>query len=301
MLYAVIVHAVMTPAVSHLVARRPYRLVLDRALMGQSLRFGWPLLVNGILLFGVFQGDKLIVGRELGMETLAIFAMGFTLTLTPTLVMAKSVHNFFLPQLSAVDRGTEAGRERFQYLAMVIMQTSLVMGLVLVIVVFLFGGPLVRGLLGEKYQPLIPLLTSLAVMQAVRVAKTGPSVVALSCGHTSNAMQANMVRIAALPLAWYALHQGAGVFAVILIALMGEMMGCALSFGLLLRKPGISLRGLFWPSLLGAVFLGLALLAPLAAPLPVWLQGAALLTAGAASLALMTEARRYVARCRRQE
>ena len=85
---------------SHLVAERPYRLVFDRGIMARSLRFGWPLLLNGILMFLAFQGDKLIVGRVMGMEALAIFAMGVTLTLTPTLVLAKSVQNMFLPKLS---------------------------------------------------------------------------------------------------------------------------------------------------------------------------------------------------------
>lgn len=299
MLYAIIVQGVMTAAVSHLVAQRPYRLVLDRAIMAQSLRFGWPLLINGMLLFAVFQGDKLIVGRELGMETLAIFAMGFTLTLTPTLVMAKSAQNFFLPQLSALDRETEAGRARFQYLAAVIMQVSLLMGIVLVVAVFLLGDPLVRGILGQKYAPLIPLLMPLAVMQAVRVAKVGPAVVALSCGHTGNAMQANLARIAALPVAWYAVHHGAGVSAVILIAIVGEVTGCGLSFGLLLRRPGISLRPMLWPVLLSAVFLGFALWMPPAASFPRWLEGITLLLLSAAVMAFMTETRRYIARRRK--
>ena len=61
----------MTALVSHLVAERPYRLVLDREIMAESLRFGWPLLVNGVLLFVVFNGDRVIVGHGLGMATLA--------------------------------------------------------------------------------------------------------------------------------------------------------------------------------------------------------------------------------------
>lgn len=80
MLYTIIAQYALTVLTSHLVARRPYRLVLDRRLMAQSLGFGWPILVNGVLLFAVFNGDKVIVARELGTTTLAIFAMGFTLT-----------------------------------------------------------------------------------------------------------------------------------------------------------------------------------------------------------------------------
>jgi len=102
MLYGILAHVSLTVITSHLVAERPYYLVFDRNVIGRSLKFGWPILLNAVLLFFVFQGDKMIVGRLLGMENLAIFAIGVTLTLTPTLVIAKSAQNFFLPQLSMV-------------------------------------------------------------------------------------------------------------------------------------------------------------------------------------------------------
>ena len=248
MLYAIIVQAVMTALTSHLVAKRPYRLVLDPTIMAQSLRFGWPLLINGILLFAVFNGDKLIVGRELGMETLAIFAMGFTLTLTPTLVMAKSAQNFFLPQLSAVDRSTVEGMARFQHLSVVTMQASLIYGALLVGLIALLGAPVITLLLGEKFDSLIPLLIPLAVMQAIRVAKTGGLVVALSCGHTRNAMYAGFIRITALPVAWYTVVQGADLLVIIWIAAIGEAGGYALSLFLTHRRPGIELSSVLKPT-----------------------------------------------------
>ncbi|MGB0440234.1 MAG: oligosaccharide flippase family protein, partial [Paracoccaceae bacterium] len=298
MLWAIMAQITLMMVVSHLVAERPYRLVFDRVIMGNSLRFGWPLLINGILMFGVFQGDKMIIGRELGMATLAIFAMGFTLTLTPTLVMAKSAQNFFLPQLSKVDRSTPEGHARFQHLSMALMQVSLINGALLVLAVYLLGAPLVEVVLGPKYLPLIPLLTLLAVMQAVRVAKTGASVVALSCGHTSNAMLANLVRVVSLPLAWYAVLQGYELRAVILIATAAEILSYALSLLLVRRRPGVSLRAMFWPIVFSGIFLGFAGFDPLPADLPSWAQATALLLLFLASMAAMREMQRYVTRRR---
>jgi len=75
LLYAIGGQFVLMSLVSHLMAERPWRLRLDRAVMGRALQFGWPLLVNNILLFGVFNGDRVIVGRELGMAELAVFGM----------------------------------------------------------------------------------------------------------------------------------------------------------------------------------------------------------------------------------
>jgi O-antigen/teichoic acid export membrane protein len=246
MLYSILAQAVMAAVTSHLVAERRWTAILDRTIMKQSLSFGWPLLVNGLLLFLVFNGEKLIVGRELGMADLAIFAMGFTLTLTPTLVMARSIQTFFLPQLSALkDRAEQTPAEAdaaFASVARATLQASIVNGSLLVVAVMLIGGPVVYMLLGEKYAPLVPLMTGLAVMQALRVFKTGSAVVALSLAQTENAMIANLFRVAALPIAWLVLNRGGSLSDVIWIGIIAEFAGFLSSLLLVRFRAGLRLR-----------------------------------------------------------
>lgn len=292
MLWAIILQIGLMMVTSHLVAERPYRLVFDRKIMAGSLRFGWPLLVNGILMFLVFNGDKLIVGRELGMATLAIFAMGFTLTLTPTLVMAKSAQNFFLPQLSKLDRTDAQGKPRFQHLSTVSLQVGLLNGAIMVLAIALIGPWLVQVLLGAKYADLTALLMPLAVLQAVRVAKSGSSIVALSGGHTANAMQANFVRVASLPFAWYAVVQGAGLLSVIWIALIAESLGYLLSLWLLRRHVATELRPMLLPVLGFAIFMIYAAIVPISFG---WVMPAGLVVLLALTVLLMADLRRYIA------
>ena len=292
MLWSIIAQIALMMVVSHLVAERPYRLAFDRRIMGRSLKFGWPLLVNGILMFAVFNGDKLIVGRLLGMETLAIFAMGVTLTLTPTLVMAKSAQNFFLPQLSRI---TEASDPRFAPLARTTLQVSLLNGGLLVIGTVLLGVPFVQIVLGEKYDLLLPLLVWFAILQALRVFKAGPAVVALSKGHSGNAMLANLVRVASLPLIWLALAQGRGVLTAIGIGILGEIGGYLLSLWLVRRSTGLQLRQMVLPLLAVALVL-------VAAAGSVWFQDpllarlsmAVMFGAALACVILMTDLRGYI-------
>ncbi|WP_306734945.1 oligosaccharide flippase family protein [Marimonas arenosa] len=229
MLYAVLIQWACTVAASHLLAERPFRIRFDLNQSAHALSFGWPILVNNILLFAVFQGDKLIVGRELGIEALAIFAMGVTLTLTPTLVTAASETQFFLPQLSAAAQHRDRDRDRFAQLAAAAMQASLLSSLFLVLAVFAFGPPTIRLLLGAKYEALVPLLSWLAIQQAVRNLKVGCAIVALSRAHTSNAMIANTMRILVLPLAWYAATIWGDVLVVIWVAIAGEAIAFAVS------------------------------------------------------------------------
>ena len=301
MLWSIMTQAVLTVLISHLVAERPYRLLFDRQIIAQSFRFGWPLLANGVLLFLVFNGEKLIVGRELGMEPLAIFAMGITLTLTPTLVMAKSMQSFFLPQLSAVHSGAPAGQD-FGSLARATVQAGLLVGTVLVVAVLLFGDPLVHLLLGPKYSGLTAVLTGLAVVQALRVFKVGSSIAALACGQTGNAVIANLLRVALLPVAWLVLHQGGGLTEVIWIAIAGEAIGFAVSLLLVRYRIGVAMRPLLPCIVITAVTLGLAAnysvshLDQLERPILDWeIFAVALMLVGALILS-MRDLRRYVSK-----
>ncbi len=273
MLWSILVQAALGTAVSHLLAERPWRLVLDRAVIAGSLRFGWPLLANAALMFLIFQGDRLIVGRELGMAALAVFSMGVTLTLTPTLVLAKSVQNLMLPKLSAA----KADPARFQRLAAAAFQIHLIFGSALVFGAALFGPPILHLLLGPKYAALAPLLIWMAVQQALRLCKGGPSAVAVARGQTENALVANLFRVALLPLAWWVVVQGGDVLIVVQLGILGEGVGLIVALVLQRVRQGVALRPLLAPLACGVLSGVSALLWANAGPQAlIWLSGAGL-------------------------
>ncbi len=294
MLWSVLAQTGLGLLASHVLAERRFAMSFDRAVMAKGLRFGWPLLLNGVLLFLVMHGEKLVVGRELGMAPLGIFAMGFTLTLTPTLVLARSAQAFFLPQLSAVQQDDA----RFQPMAAATMQAAVANGLAVAVSIVVIGPPFVAFVLGEKFAELIPLLSWLAILQAVRVFKAGPATVALARGRTSNAMIGNLPRVASIAVAWWALTQGAGLLSVVVIGTLGEVVGFAVSLALLRGRARVELAPMIWTSLAAAVVLGAI------AVEDAWLGGArpaaqALGLAGcvvllAGAIAVMRELRGYV-------
>jgi O-antigen/teichoic acid export membrane protein len=240
MLFSLILQFTLMAGISIVVSERAYRLRLDRAVIAEAVRFGWPLLINGMLLFVVLNGEKLVVGRELGMAALAIFAMGFTLTLTPTLVVAKSIQSFLLPQLSAV----QDDDARFQPLARTTIEASLFNGVFLVVAVVLVGEPFVQLVLGEKYAALVPLMVWLAVLHGIRIFKIGGAVVALARGRTSNAMVANSFRVLSLPLSWWVAVETGDLLVVIWIATAGEALGVFASLILTQWRAGVRLKPL---------------------------------------------------------
>ena len=237
MLWAVVAQWVLMAGISILVAERRYELRLERETIAGAVRFGWPLLINNVLLFAALNGEKMIVGREIGMESLAIFAMGFTLTLTPTLVVARSAQSFFLPQLSAVQDEDEA----FQPLARTTIEANFLNGLITVLAIILVGGPFVMIVLGEKYAPLIPLLVWLAVLQALRTFKIGGATVGLARAQTENAMISNIPRVLSLPLSWWIAISTGDLLVVIWVAMAGEIVGVILSLVLARSRAGVRL------------------------------------------------------------
>lgn len=261
MLWATIGQLTLSAALSHLVAERAFRPRLDRSVMAASLRFGWPLLANALLMFIVFQGDRLTVGHHLGMTDLAIFAMGVTLTLTPGLVITKSGQTLLLPRLSAAE-GAE-----FDRLVSLCMNLHLLFGVLLAAGAALFGPLAVHLLLGPNYAPLAALIAPLAAIQAVRMVKVAPAIVALSRARSHVSLWGNIPRALSFGVAWWLLDQGYGLHSVILCALVGEALGAPLSMWMMRQSTS---RGAGREDAAAFVLLALALVPALA---PLWWTG----------------------------
>jgi len=235
MLYALLSQHFLTVVISHVMAERRFEFVWDFSLMKRAFSFGWPLLINGGLLFIIFNGEKIIVGRELGMIEFALFAMMFTFTLTPTLVLQTTTRSFFLPQLSAEQSNDAA----FTRLSHVTLQIALLVGILLTVGFAIVGPPVVGLLLGEKYYPGLALLVWLAIAQSVRVAKMGSAIVSVARAFTNNSMIANGPRVLAMPLAWYLVSSGYGIMALITVAIIAEIVGYLISLHLVRTRVNV--------------------------------------------------------------
>lgn len=250
MLWALMAQAGIGLITSHLVAERKFQLTFEREIIKRSVVFGWPLFINGALLFIMMNGERMVVGRELGMASLAMFSMGFTLTLTPTLVVARSTQAFFLPQLSAV----QDVQDKFRSLSYATMQVSLLNGMALILAIILIGEPFVEIVLGDKFAPLVPLMIWFGILHGVRVFKSGCAVVALARAKTENAMIANSFRVLSLPLSYYVAVTSGDLKLVIWIATLGELLGYIAALLLVRYRVGLELDGMMWPLISAGVF-----------------------------------------------
>ncbi|MEM7644181.1 MAG: oligosaccharide flippase family protein [Pseudomonadota bacterium] len=278
MLWSLLFQATCLVVITHVLADRPWRLRADAATWRRVLAFGVPLLVNGVILFVVLQGDKLIVGRVLGMDALGVFALATTLTLTPALVIAAALQTVLLPRLSrARDAGTLSAAIRPAIAA------SCAAGGLAATLAIVAGPAVTPFVAGTGYAALASLLLPLGVLQALRMAKAAVTLVALALGQTSTAIISNIPRLIALAVGAWAVTNGASLHTLIWIACLGEAAGVPVAMLRVTRAGGWAGGMPVGPFLWTAAAIASALAVPLLA-VPVW---AALCLAVIATLACL--------------
>ena len=258
MLYALLLQQIVFTATSHWVSTRPYRWSWDSGVIRRALQFGWPIFLNGFLMFGIFYGDRIIVGSLIGMKELGWFSAAFLLTLVPTTVLAKTCQSFFLPQLSAA----RDDMVEFSRIYMLTFQCIVFGALMLAILFALAGPPIFIMFFGRDYEPAVTILIWLSVMQALRVAKAGPAIAAVAKGETMNPLLANIPRAVLLLFAALAVVFGGGILTVVTMAMIGEAVAFGLSILLTKRLLSAPSARVGLPSVMSLGVLGLICISP---------------------------------------
>jgi len=229
--WLLLINAVLYVALSHIYSKRKYSIRWNKSDITRMYKFGWPLIINGILMLIILQGDKAIVGRSYSMEVLGWYSAAFILTLSPALIIAKILTSMMLPWLSNSKDDTQLFTDR----SMLAINYCLMSGLILSLFYSLFGSELIIFLFGVDYADGGKIVALLAFMQFIRIAKSGPILIAMSAGDTKNPMLSNIARgvafILAALFAWY----GTDVVSIVIIGLLGELAAFFISMSLLLK------------------------------------------------------------------
>jgi O-antigen/teichoic acid export membrane protein len=281
---------------SHLVAKRPYRWAYDREAIYSILTFGWPLLINGLLLFGIMQGDRFVVGIKFSVAELGVYAVAGSLAVLPAGPLFRMGGSILLPLMSAARDDVILFNRRLATSSEILALFSATYAGVMIVA----GKPLVAMLFGAKYSDAGALTALLGLGQALRLLRNLPTIAAMSKGDTINLMYSNMFRLSGLALAFPLAMAGASLTVIAGCASIGEgvaLFGSFWRFSRMHRIPAASYLPAF--SLAVAYIALCAILAWQGVPnLPAWfsLGLSALLMAGftALHLALFADSRRLL-------
>lgn len=255
---------------SHFKAERPFRFNLDWEVAHRSIRFGLPLLLNGMLMFAILQGDRLIIGGEIGVEVLGWFSVAWLLVSTPAFVLINTIRSLFLPKLSeeVAEHGLDEARVTGTVEAACFAAIWLITG-------FFVLGPFVLLLVyGSEFAEALTVLQLIAVAFGFRLVTASNTTIALAGDDTPGPLIAGIVRTLFLPLAFLAAVNGYGAVTLAWIAMTGEFASALAGSWRLAAKLKVNLRpwipsvAMMMLAVIGALVLDTAYIQPSEAKAP---------------------------------
>lgn len=220
-LWAVLAQATIFTLGSHWVAERPFRLGITRQYARQAWDLGWPLMVNGMIIMLATQADRILVGAQLGLTSLAIYTVATLLVNTTGFLLTKLTSTLGLPWLSSVQTTRDIYETRYDLLGHMIGVVTILSFVPLALI----GADIIYLLFGENYAVEHTLMGWLSLAAALRYMRCRMNNAAFAVGDSKNLMLSNMVRISGLLLAVVAVYQGLGVVVVAMAMAFGEAAG----------------------------------------------------------------------------
>lgn len=239
---------------SHAVAERPFRLGWDRSVVAKYLSFGWPLLLNSLLMFFVMQGDRMILAQAYTKAELGLYSVAVGLAMTPGGMLIGLGSQLMLPTLARVQADRAQFNAYYQMYATGLGSMAAAMG-----ILFILTGPaLIRLIYGSKYDAAGAVIGWLGVIQCIRLLRVAPTTAALALGDTKNSLIANVVRQSGLVLALSASLLSLPITWIAASGVAGEVLAVTMSVAWTRRNHELPLRSLVLSAALIFFSFGLA-------------------------------------------
>jgi len=248
MVWLLVFQAMVSVAVSHVVARRRYAWAWKRQYFRRMYAFGWPLLLNGLLMFLIIQGDRMIIGSAYNMTQLGVYSAAFSITFIPTMMIPKVASSLLLPVLSVEQNNSRKFAEYYTLSICVLCVTGIVISTGFI----LFGYQLVVLTFGESYASVRGFIGLLATMQMVRVLRVGPTIASMALGDTRTPLLSNIGRISMFPLAIWLGMTGKPVSWIVAVGCLGELFALLMVVKLLHSTQGLLAALTLKPTLIAA-------------------------------------------------
>lgn len=239
--WIMIAKGVLQILMTHLVAEQPYRWAWNRNYVRSMWAFGWPLLINGLLIFASQQADQVLVGSLLSLEKLASYALALSLVSIPGGLFAQVSSSLMLPILSrAQDNPAQFGRHM-----RVCMEYSGIVAVGLTVPLIIAGEQFSTLIYGPKYAGTGLLMAPLGAAAAIRFLRMVPAIASMARADTMNQLYSNICRSLSLPLAAAVALAGGSAPMIASCALAGELIAALVSLLRLRRRQGVPLRESF--------------------------------------------------------
>ena len=207
---------------SHLLASRKYRLAFRRATFIASINFSAPLMLNGLLIFFVFQGDRLLVGANYSAETLGLYTALFSILNAPIIYLNRILDPIFLANYAKYlnSRNLVSARK------IILVQKVTVISLFAIFIMscqFLLPY-VINHTYGADFIPSNILILFISISQAFLLLRMPLSTIAIGNGNTKVDMYTNMARFVGLIASVIFINRGYDFTYVAIGSVIGEVV-----------------------------------------------------------------------------
>jgi O-antigen/teichoic acid export membrane protein len=231
-LYGVIARAFTLVVTSQLQAERPYRLGWSADHAPRLSRFAAPLMLNGLMLFVATQGDRVLVGHQLGVKALGFYSAVLLMIYYPAGLLVRYLFAINIP-LIAAERDRPAERTRV---------IDLMGGQTLLVTVAMAAGfavvapPLVPLLFGGRFAQAPLLVGLIGCLQSSRFLLNWPTTVALATGRSVTVLLSNLAHGFAFAGALLGLRLAGDLTGLVGGFVAGELLAVAVALVLVNRN-----------------------------------------------------------------
>jgi O-antigen/teichoic acid export membrane protein len=230
-LVLVLAKTAMTIVGTHLATRHPYRWGWNPVYVRRIVAFSWPLMINGLLLFAIRQGDQFAVGAGYSMADLAGYNVAVSLSVEPGMMFVTVLSSIMLPLLSRNQSEPQIFHERFT----LALQTLSLASSFFMAVVTLAGPFFLVLVYGAKASTSHVYILWLSAGQALLFLRMAPTLASMAKANTSNLMISNFFRLSGVGLAVLVTLNGGKLYLIAVAALLGEALALAASLVCLAR------------------------------------------------------------------
>lgn len=260
-LYLILIQCLARTVISHATAKRSYAWGWEPIHAQEIISFGWPLLINGIFLFLIMQGDRFVIGAAdnlFSRETYSKTQLGFySAAFLISSAIFDGINSILTPIMLPLLSGVQHLREQFHKRCHFCIQIAAFIASQIGIFFILIGGWFLVLVYGDQYLAAAPLMAWLGATHSIRFLRLPSTIIALAKADTLNPLVSNIFRALSFILAFVFAALGKDILWIAASGLAGELFAVAASIVMLRYRLAIPVSYFskpFFLSIIGLMF-----------------------------------------------
>ncbi len=236
----------------------PYRPRLSLAARGELFHFSKWMLINNALIFLIHRSADLAIGKLVGAQALGTYSIAYEISNLPTTELVFPISRAIFPGYSKMAGSLQELRRGFVDVLSIILLFVVPAG----VGICVLAEPLVRAVLGTKWEAAIPLVQMLSVFGVLRASTSNCGAVFLALGIPRVLTYLTLLFLAIMLPAfwiWVPMYGAAGAAKGLVVAASIQM---PVVFAIVARSIGLGLPALLsvaWRPLLAAALMAAAI------------------------------------------